>query len=423
MKLPRNLHPLRYRNYRLYFFGQAISLIGTWMTTAATLWLAYKLTGSTFYVGAAGFANLIPSFLLSPFAGVWVDRVNRLKLFGWCQVILMIQSLGLAALALTGVVNISHILILNVLQGVVNAFDVTVRQAMVRDFVENKEDLATAIALNSSNFNLARLIGPAIGGMVVAAFGPGICFLVDGISYIAVLGCIAAMNMPRKKRTTPMRHPLHELHEGWVACFHFAPIRELIVLVAIISFASISYTVLMPEIATEVFHGDARTMGYMMAAVGCGALSSAIYLGSRKGMRGLNRVITCGCTALGFALVGLAFVPWLPLALVCLFVIGSGAVLLFASSNTLIQAMIEDHQRGRIMSIFSMAYTGAAPLGNLLTGSIAGRLGAKWTLVLNGIVCLTATYGFWRRSPALQKESELRLHNISPEANAVANPE
>jgi len=414
MRLARAFSALSSRNYRLFFGGQIVSMVGTWMTQTASMWLVYHLSSSAFLLGLVGFASQVPIFFLAPFAGVWADRVNRHRLLIVTQVLSMLQSLALAAFALTNTISISHIVALSLVQGMINAFDMPVRQALVVDFVESREHLGNAIALNSSLFNLARLVGPAIGGFVIAAVGVGMCYVIDGVSYLAVIAALLAMRLPRKTDRPAPKHPIAELQEGFSYVFHFAPIRALIILVASISAIGFSYAVLTPVYARDVFHGDARTLGGLMAASGTGAVLSAFYLSTRKSVRGLGYVITLGGTLMGTALIGFAFSRWLPLSFFCLMLAGSGGVLLMASSNTLVQTMVHDDKRGRVMSIFTMAFTGTAPLGNLIAGTLASRIGSFETLVINGVLCIAVMTAFFLRLPKLRAAAAPVLATVDP---------
>jgi MFS family permease len=402
MRLSQFFSALSSRNYRLYFSGQVISLIGSWMTSTASLWLVYHLSSSPFWLGVIGFATQAPMFVLAPFAGVWIDRVNRHRLLIGTQFFSMLQSFALAAFALTNTIDIHHIVVLCLVQGVINAIDMPVRQAMVVEFVDRKEHLGNAIALSSSLFNLARLIGPAIAGFVIAAFGAGFCFLIDGISYITVIIALMAMRLRERAPRKNKQHPWIELRQGFHYEFNFAPVRGLILLVAAISAIGFSASVLMPLFARDVFKGDARTLGWLMSATGVGALSGALYLGSRKTVRGLGKVITSGGVLMGTGLIGFALSPWLSLSLVLLMLLGLGGVLLMASSNTLVQTFVEDDKRGRVMSIFTTAFSGTMPLGNLVAGAIAARIGASLTLVGCGCICLGIMAVFHRNLPRLR---------------------
>ncbi len=408
MPRPRLLNAFASRNYRLYFGGQAVSLIGSWMTQTASLWLVYHLSSSPLLLGLVGFASQFPIFLLAPFAGVLVDRVNRHRLLVGTQVCSMLQSLTLAALALTDTITVTHLVLLGLVQGVISAFDLPVRQAMVVEFVGDRKHLGNAIALNSSLFNLARLIGPAIGGFVIAAFGDGsfgvgMCFLIDGASFLAVIIALLMMRLRKRPPAAARKHPWHELREGFSYALGFAPIRALIILVAAISAIGFSYTVLTPVFARDVFHGDARTLGWLMSSSGVGAVFAALYLGSRKSVRGLGHVITTGGVLLGTALIGFASSPWLPLSMLCLLLGGMGGVLLMASANTLVQTLVEDDKRGRVMSLFTTAFTSTAPLGNLIAGAVAAKIGTGITLAVSGSICIGIVGIFHRALPKLRE--------------------
>ncbi|MCB1125787.1 MAG: MFS transporter [Verrucomicrobiae bacterium] len=414
MQWPPIFTALQSRNYRLFFTGQMVSLMGTWMSQTASLWLVYHLSSSPFLLGLVGFVSLVPIFFLAPVAGVLIDRVNRHRLLVGTQVASMLQSFALAALALTGTITVTHLVLLSLAQGFINALDMPTRQALVVAFVERKEHLGNAIALNSSLFNLARLTGPAIAGFLIAAIGPGMCYLLDGLSYAAVVGALLAMRLRRRPPREGVRHPWVELKQGFHYAFGFVPIGALILLVAAISATGFSYTVLTPMFARDVFHGDARTLGWLMSCSGVGALAGALYLGSRRTVRGLGRVIAFGGSAMGLGLIGFALSRWLPLSLPCLTLVGMGGVLLMASSNTLVQTMVQDDMRGRVMSIFSMAFTGTMPLGNLLAGYVAGRVGPAVTLAGSGALCILIALVFLRAIPRLRAAAAPVLAKLDP---------
>ncbi|MEW6493291.1 MAG: MFS transporter, partial [Cyanobacteriota bacterium] len=280
-KLKPILRALESRNYRLFFAGQAISLIGTWMTQLATIWLVYSLTNSAWWLGVVGFSSQIPSFALAPFGGIIVDRWNRHRILIATQVLSMIQSLALAALALTGMINIWQIIVLSLFQGFISAVDAPARQAFVVEIIDKKENLGNAIALNSSVFNGARLIGPAIAGLLISSVGASACFLIDGFSYIAVIAGLLAMKLKPKTITPQTANVWQRLKEGFNYAFGFPPIRAILLLLALFSFMGMPYTILVPIFATEILQGDAQTLGFLMAAVGVGALTGGIYLSSR----------------------------------------------------------------------------------------------------------------------------------------------
>jgi len=419
MRVTQFLGALSSRNYRLFFSGQVVSLVGTWMTQTASMWLVYQLSSSAFMLGLVGFASLAPIFFLAPFAGVLADRVNRHRLLIATQVAAMLQSMTLAAFALTGTITVKHLLVLTLIQGLINAVDMPTRQALVVEFVDRREHLGSAIALNSALFNLARLAGPALGGFIIAAFGAGVCYLIDAFSFVAVIGALLAMRLrprtPREGRT----HPWQELREGFHYTIRHTPIRSLIILVGAISAVGFSGSVLTPVFARDVFQGDARTLGWLMAASGFGALSGAVYLATRRSVRGLGLVITIGGVLMGGGLIGFAQTRGLPLALAFLCLVGMGGVLLMASSNTLVQTLVEDDKRGRVMSFFAMAFTGTMPLGNLMMGLLAGKLGAGTALMLGGGLCLMVVFVFYRQIPRLRAAAAPTLARLEEAAAEI----
>ena len=418
MALSSPVRALRSRNYRLYFFGQLVSLLGTWMTQTATLWLVYHLSSSAFYLGLTGFVSQAPSFLLGPIAGTWVDRVDRHKLLVLTQALSMLQSLTLAAFAFAGVIDVPHLLVLGALQGLINAFDLPARQALVVDFVENREHLGNAIALNSSMFNIARLAGPALAGFIIAAKGPAVCYLVDGLSYLAVIASLLMMRFPPRERVGSTQRPLVELAEGFRYTWQHTPIRSIILLVTVVSFFGFSFSVLVPVFARDVFHGDARTLGFLMSASGCGALIAALFLTTRSGIGGLGKVIAVGGALLGVALILFSRVDVLWLALPCMVGIGLGGVLLMASSNTVVQTLVENEKRGRVMALFTMAFTGTAPVSALVMGWLAQRIGSATALTIAGTLCLIAVWVFYRQLPRIRSA----VANVHAATNQVSPP-
>jgi len=391
------------RNFRLFFSGQIISLVGTWMTRVATSWLVYRLTGSALLLGIVAFSGQIPTFFLAPVAGVLVDRWDRRRLLVATQVLAMVQSLALAILTLTGRITIVDIILLSVAQGFINAFDMPGRQAFLVSMVDRKEDLSNAIALNSSMFNGARLIGPSIAGLVIAAAGEGVCFLVDGISYIAVVAALLAMRV-RPQGSGPRRSVLRELREGLHYVAHFTPIAYILLLLAIFSLVAMPYVVLLPVISKEVLGGGAYTFGFLMAASGLGALAGALYLAARRSVLGLGRLILLATTTFGLGLVGTGLSRFLWLTLVLMVLVGCAAMIELASCNTLLQTIVADDKRGRVMSFYTMAFMGMAPLGSLLAGAAANRLGTPQTLIIGGALCLLTAGWFTRVLPALREK-------------------
>ncbi|MEG3956079.1 MFS transporter [Microcoleus sp. herbarium2] len=393
---------LRSRNYRLFFAGQGISLIGSWMTNVATAWLVYNLSDSPWMLGVVGFTSQIPTLILLPFAGVLIDRWNRHRVIIATQILAMVQSLALAFLALTGVINIWHILVLSFFQGAINAFDAPARQAFVPELVEKKEDLANAIAFNASMFNGARLIGPAIAGLVIATVGASYCFLIDGLSYIAVIAGLLAMQIEARKIPATNTKPLQRLKEGFVYAFGFPPIRAILLLLGLVSFAGMSHTVLVPIFATKILQGGPQTLGFLMAASGVGAFAGAIFLISRKSIVGLGKWIAISPAILGFGLIGLGLSRVLGLSLIMMLFVGFGFILQFAGGNTFLQTIVEDDKRGRVMSIYTMAFFGVTPFGNLVAGGLADYIGAPNTVIIGGIVCVLGSIVFTKQLPALK---------------------
>jgi len=393
------------KNYQLFFTGQSISLIGTWMTRIATSWLVYRLTGSALLLGVVGFAGQIPSFLLAPFAGVLVDRWNRHRLLVATQVLALVQSLALALLTLTGVIRIWHVIALSVFQGLINAFDMPARQAFVVEMVDRREDLANAIALNSSMVNAARLLGPSIGGVVIAAVGEGWCFMADAISYLAVIASLVAMTItPRMTRPTKDANIFQQLREGWTYATRFAPIRDVLLLLALVSLVGMPSPVLMPVFANDVLHGGPSTLGWLMAASGVGALVGALLLAARKSVLGLGKYIPLTAAAFGAGLVAFSFTRVLWPALVLMIVTGFGFMVQMAASNTVLQTIVDEDKRGRVMSFYTMAFMGTAPFGSLLAGSVADKIGAPHTLLFGGIGCVLGALWFATTLPRLRRD-------------------
>jgi MFS family permease len=394
---------LRSQNYRLFFAGQGISLIGNWMTQVATVWLVYNLSDSPWMLGVVGFTSQIPTLILLPFAGVLIDRWNRHRVIVATQILAMVQSLALAFLALTEVINIWQIMILSFCQGAINAFDAPARQAFVPELVEKKQDLANAIAINASMFNGARLIGPAIAGLLIATVGPSYCFLIDGLSYIAVIAGLLAMQLKPRKIEVTNTKPLQRLKEGFVYAFGFPPIRAILMLLALVSFAGMSYTVLVPIFATKILHGGAQTLGFLMAASGVGAFGGAIYLIGRKSVVGLGKLIAISPAIMGFGLIGFGLSRVLWLSLIMMLFVGWGFIIQFAGGNTFLQTIVEDDKRGRVMSIYTMAFFGVTPFGNLVGGGLAYYIGAPNTVIIGGIICILGAAFFTKQLPGLQK--------------------
>jgi MFS family permease len=395
---------LSYRNYRLFFFGQGISLIGTWMQQVAMSWLVYRITGSALLLGAVGFTSQIPTFLVAPFAGVLADRTNRRRLLMATQTLAMAQAFLLAYFVLSGSIKVWHIMVLSLLLGVVNGFDIPVRQSFVIDMVEEKQGLPNAIALNSSMVNAARLIGPTVAGLLISVLGEGACFLLNGVSYLAVLVSLVAMRLtprlPRKSHSSV----LYELREGVRYAADSPPIRAILLMMALMSLMGMPYAVLMPVFARDVLHGGPHTFGFLVASSGIGAFVGTMYLASRKSVIGLGRLSAVSCALFGFGVAGFALSATLWISLCFLLVAGFGAMVQVASGNTILQTIVDDDKRGRVMSFFTMSFMGMTPFGSLFAGAIAGRIGAPATVQIGGLACLAGALLFASWLPSFREK-------------------
>lgn len=398
------IRALKHRNYRLFFSGQSISLIGTWLTRIATSWMVYRLTGSALLLGTVSFAGQIPTFFFAPMAGVWVDRWDRHRLLVLTQILSMIQSFMLAVPALRGTITIPYIIVLSIFQGLINAFDTPARQAFVSEMVERREDMSNAIALNSSMVNAARLLGPSIGGVLIAAFGEGWCFTIDGFSYIAVIISLLLMKITPRERKPREKNMFHEMAEGFRYTAGFKPISSTLLLLALVSLMGMPYTVLMPIISTEVLHGGAHTLGFLMAATGVGALTGAVFLAARKSVRGLGNIITRCAITFGVGLIAFSFSREIWLSMLLMPIVGFGFMVEMAASNTFIQTIVDEDKRGRVMSFYTMAFMGTAPFGSLLGGTLADKIGAPHTIQIGGVACILGGIMFAVKLPAIRKE-------------------
>ncbi len=394
---------LRHRNFRLFFTGQGISLVGTWLTKVATSWLVYRLTGSAWLLGVVAFAGQIPTFVLAPLAGVMIDRWNRYRVLLATQTLAMLQSFLLAGLAISGLIRVWEVIALNVLQGLIDAFDMTVRQSMVVQMVDDRADLPNAIALNSSMVNAARLLGPAIAGVLIAAVGEGWCFFVDAVSYGAVILSVLLMRLDEPPRAPKSTRVLHEMAEGFRYVSGFAPIRALLLLLAVTGLAGRPFAVLLPVIAREVMHGGAGTLGTLQATAGVGALAGALYLAARTSVLGLGRVVVMSAALFGFGLIAFSRVHVLWLAMPLLLLAGTGMMLQTAASNTIIQTIVDEDKRGRVMSLLAMSLFGTVPIGSLIAGALATRIGAENTILVGGAICVVAAAIFLRALPEVRR--------------------
>ena len=417
MSLPEALRSLRHRNYRLFFAGQLVSLTGTWMQSVAQAWLAYSLTHSAAVLGIVGFAGQIPALLFSPAGGVVADRFARRRVLLATQATSMVLAFTLAALTLGGQVSISWILVLAALSGVVNAFDIPTRQAFAVDMV-GRDDLVNAIALNSSIFNGARVLGPAIAGILVARIGEGWCFLVNGVSYLAVLGSLLAMRLPAPVRSTHATSAWASVREGFVYASRARPVRALLLLLGVVSLTGMPYVVLMPVFAREILGGGARELGLLMGCAGVGALLGAIVLASRRHVKGLGTFIAICAGGMGISLIAFALSRDFRLSALLLVPVGFFVMSQMASSNTLIQSLIPDAMRGRVMSLYAMMFMGMAPIGALVAGFLAARIGAPATLAGGGAICIAGALLFARHLPALRLEARQMIVELQMSAGA-----
>lgn len=410
-RLPAALRSLGHKNYRLFYGGQFISLTGTWMQMVAQSWLVYRLTGSAATLGFVAFAGQVPGFLLAPLGGTLADSLSRHRILIATQTLAMLLALALAVLTLTGSVAVWHVYVLAALLGMVNAFDIPARQAFVADLV-SRDDLVNAIALNSSMINGARLVGPAMAGVLVATIGEGWCFFVNALSYVAVIGGMLRMRVAKREpdaTTEARRSPIRRVVEGFSFVARTAPIRALIILLGLVSLLGMPYTVLMPVFADRVLHVGASGLGVLLGAAGVGALAAAILLLTRRGVRGMGRWVAFSSAGFGASLILFSQVQVFWLAVVVLVCVGFSMIIQIASSNTLVQAMVPNELRGRVMAVYSMMFLGMAPLGALLAGWLAERMGAANTVAIGGAGCILSALVFSLRLPALRREARTLL--------------
>ena len=383
---------LRHKNYRLFFTGQAISLTGTWMQQMAIGWLIYRMTKSPFMLGFVGFLGSIPTFIFTPFAGVLADRMSRHRMLIVTQALEMLQALVLAALIMTGKIEVWHIFALTIFLGIAVSFDSPARHAFIVEMVAKKEDLGNAIALNSLVFNSARLIGPSIAGILVALFGEGICFLINGLSYIAVIAALFGMHVMHRTAARQNKRIMHDLKEGFSYAFNDRLIRSVLLLTGLVSMMGMSYMVLMPVFAKDILRGDAGTLGLLMGSIGLGALVGAFFLASRKGTKGLDKVVVLTTNIFGIGLIAFSFSRALWLSMAVLLFIGFGMMVQMSSNNIILQTVVQDDKRGRVMSLFMVAFLGMVPFGCLIAGALAGRFGAPNAIAVSGLSCVAGSF-------------------------------
>jgi MFS family permease len=388
---------LRSRNYRLFFTGQAFSLIGTWMQRVAMSWLVYRLTRSPFALGVVDFSSQIATLLLGFFAGALVDRVDLRRLLVWTQALAMGQALVLSALTLSGKATFLAVLACGAFLGMINAFDMPARHAFVIRMVEEKEDLGNAIALNSSLFNLARLLGPSLAGFVIAAVGEGLCFLLNGLSYFSIIVALKAMRLspiPGEPHPAPA---LAGIRQGLAYAWENRPIRDMLALLSSLSLLGLPYVVMMPVFAREVMHGGPRTLGFLMGATGVGALAGSMLLATRKGTKGLEKGIPAAAGLFSAAVIGFAFSPVPAASYVLVALAGFGMISTLASCNTMLQTLVDNAFRGRVMSLYTMSLVGIAPFGSLIAGWLTGLIGVRLSLAIGGACCMGTSLWFQKR--------------------------
>jgi MFS family permease len=415
--LKLTLRAFKSRNYRLFFTGYLISMTGNWLQQVAMGWLVYRLTGSAVLLGVVGFSGQIPVLFIAPLSGVLSDRWNKKYIILTTQTMSMIQAFAIAALVLTGNIQVWHIIVLSVFLGIANGFEMTARQSFVIEMVENKEDLSNAIALNSAMFNGARFIGPSIGGILIAVVGEGWCFLINGISFIAAISALLLMRAGKARPEARKTGLLDGFKEGVIYVFGFPPIRAIILFLTLASLTALQFAVIMPVFAKDILKGGPQTLGFLMTAVGAGALTGALYLASRKSVLGLGRLIPAAALVFGAGLISFSFSRSIAFSMLLLFITGAGMMVMTASCNTILQTLSDDDKRGRVMSFYSMAFVGMAPFGCLIIGWLAGKVNAQAPFILGGICCMAGAYLFWRILPELRKHMRpvYRKKGILPE--------
>ncbi len=394
---------LNHKNFRLYFGGQGISIVGTWVQRIALTWLVYRLTNSAFLLGVVGFSGQIPILIITPFAGVLADRLDKHKILLYTQALSMIQAFVLAVLVLTNAIQVWEIIALSTILGVFDALDMPTRQSFMVEMIgNNRDDLGNAIAINSSMVNSARLIGPSIAGILISLFGEGWCFLLNAISYIAVIVSLLKMELVHKPVTSKKKEIFKELKEGFQYAFGFAPIKSILLLLAVVSFMGSPIRILAPVFVKNFFHGGADLFGFLMGASGLGALTGAIFLMNRKSVLGLGKLITYAVLIFGTGLIAFALSHIFILSIIFMFMTGIGMMIQLAGSNTMLQTIVENDKRGRVMSLYAMSFRGIAPFGSLLAGAAAGVIGASLTLVIGGIFCVIGAIYFLINLPKMR---------------------
>ncbi|MBF0494381.1 MAG: MFS transporter [Candidatus Omnitrophica bacterium] len=420
---------LRHRNYRIFFIGQGTSLIGTWMQQVAMSWLVYRITNSPFMLGLIGFVGLLPSFLFMPLAGVIADRYNRRRILMVTQSLALFQSAVLALLVITGKISVWHIMVLSMFLGLVFSFDMPIRQAFTVDLIDDREDLGNAIALNSSMFNIARLIGPSVAGILIAVCGEGICFFINALSYIPVIAALGAITLTPRLVVPSANHVLGDIKQGFIYAYNFVPIRAILLLLGLVSLMGVPYQVLMPVFAKDIFHGGPQTLGFLMAMFGVGAIGGAIYLAGRKSIVGLGKEIAVASVFFGLCLVAVALSRTLWITLILVSAAGFAMMVQMAASNTILQTVVDEDKRGRVMSLYTLSFMGTAPFGSLLAGWLAHNVGAPNALLFGGVCCVMGAAVFFKMLPVIRKSihpvyvQKGIIHEVAEGINAASEME
>ena len=418
--LPRTFRALRYRNFRLFFIGQGLSVMGTWLQQVAMGWLTYRLSGSVWLLGVVAFCGNVGILAFGSFAGVVADHVHRRRALFVTQSLMLLQAVVLAGLTWSGHIAVWHLVILALCLGLVHAFDAPLRQSLWVYLVEDRVDLPNVVALNSFLVNAARMIGPALAGLLLAVVSEAVCFVLNALSFVAVIVAIGRMRWAREPGPAAWEGGFwSKWVEGYRFVAGFAPARALLLVVAVVSWTITPYSSLMPVYAKDIYGGGPEILGFLLAAAGTGALASTVYLAGRATIRGLGRVIAVGAMASGLALAAFAYLSFLPLALALMFVVGGGVVLAAASVNTILQTIVPDRLRGRVAGFFILAFLGMAPLGNLAAGALGNTVGVPATFVVNGGIATVAALWFWRALPTLRelmRPTYLRLGIIAEDA-------
>ena len=404
MEIKHTLRALRHRNYRLFFYGQSLSIVGNWVQQIAMAWLVYRLTESAWLLGVTGFAGQIAILVFAPFGGLWADRFDKYRLLLLTQALSAVPPVLLALLTFSGLIEVWHVIVMALFLGIVNAVDTPIRLSFTMEIVAVRDDLPSAIAMNALMQSAGRMIGPAIAGLLLAVSTEAFCFVVNALSKFAIVGTVLAMTLAPRPPPGTTGSPWQQLVEGARYAWQLVPVRWLLPMVGIISFMVTPYQTLMPIFAAEVYGGGADTLGFLIGAAGCGGVVGMLALASRRNVRGLTRWITAASLCAGLGVLVFALSPWLPLSLVALGVMGFGIVVNGMSVSTMLQTIVDDSMRGRIMGIFSVAFLGMYPLGSLAGGALASLIGAPATMAAGGVVCTIAALLLWRRMPELRAQ-------------------